>query len=284
MDPRVDPAKPLVLRPALKKGFFSKLPLHLKHMIWTYAARQPREKRELSKYARVNKEWARVFEPLTFRTLVLDKYNLDSFVKYTKGREELIQHIWLRIVLPESAGDPGLKDWDGLESPGEAVANNSEITYTVAVLFNHLASWKKGCHALTLELSVWAADDKCHKFRHLQFAAEKEKRPMLLSPFGDGMIKARNAVACSSDELPSVKDFNQIFGRDIAFSDGVKIPMAHVVKRLIINRETRRRIEPVTLMRLLRALPGLQSVSLQSWRPGPEVNLHSADRGKQGIH
>ncbi|KAH7164695.1 hypothetical protein DER46DRAFT_661823 [Fusarium sp. MPI-SDFR-AT-0072] len=117
-----------------------------------------------------------------------------------------------------------------------------------------LAAWEPTDH-ITLELNVYSPSDPENWFKNHLYGFKHEDDGNLLEKqktWDDpkqGWIKGKQVV------LPKAAAIQQLFKAVISEVSGVKTPQVPAVKGIVIRRQMRRRIDPLTLSNLLRQFP-----------------------------
>lgn len=121
------------------------LPLELRFSTLELLAQE-----NLSFYASVCEEWQAVIKKKTFRRLKLQPSCLDDLEYMTRGRKELVKHIWLNMELQRYTNR--IRSTTGL--PPWMSGNDAFIRKATTKLFFILRTWDPGGGGLTFELTT----------------------------------------------------------------------------------------------------------------------------------
>ncbi|KAK4149785.1 hypothetical protein C8A00DRAFT_37621, partial [Chaetomidium leptoderma] len=124
---------------------------------------------------------------------------------------------------------------------------------------------------VTLEISIHSPSDREHGFAYYNLDDGPDPLPSSAEHFiGDG----------SHMQGFRVGQVARLFGRsamDIRIARA--LPRIWSIASLVVRRQTRRRLTPPGICRILRALPNLQTVAVEFWREWTIFEQERADRG-----
>lgn len=272
------------------------MPAELRLSIWEYVADDPKTewganishggvKRRLSTYCLVAREWHEFFASRLFRKLTVSKdLEFMQLRQLSFNQKKFIKHIWLRIDL---AMYPYEQCW---ETEG-AVWHGTNIGIAAATLvefFCQMAwhgSWlvsepDESSGGMTLEISIHSPSDRQHHFRNLyDFDAEPDPtRPWLSDPFDAPDCPFGGA---QYDRENAIVPFLRLFGHsalDVQLNG--RLPVLRFITRLVVRRQTRRRLTPPAACLILKALPNLEEVAVEFWREFSVFEQARADHGQ----
>ncbi|KAI1121814.1 hypothetical protein F5Y10DRAFT_255466 [Nemania abortiva] len=252
-----------------------------------------------SPYAAVSKEWQAFFEKQHFGRLVLHQSHIREFDRIVRHqRRRMVRHIWLRIQLAEYDCDRCYKR----ENDAEARVNNQLMTEAIWTTLKVLSTWPKrgrfgvGNKGPILELSVHSPSDIEHHFHNYlldsNFYAHSTNEDCSGEEFCNILSREQKTRRTSADthaqrygyngKLASGADnflssFNAAIRIDARLltldfgnlGPGKKrvLPSAKVVRGLLIRRQSVRQFSLSTLLEIVRRLPEIEIISLESWQP-----------------
>lgn len=217
---------------------------------------------------------ASFFEKKTFRRLTITQKCLEAF-KRLGLRALFIKHLWFRIQLAEYH----CLKCRRAEIHREECANAQTVQRAIEKLFHRLVLQKTIAGVslteqgkATLELSIHSPSDCIHHFQHCQFGSVAAK-PSWDDPghgFVGGLLKA-----------PQMGPVMRLCGFKPIYIGSLKqLPTVSHITELIIRRQTRRRLAPESLRRILRALPSLHTLAIETWREWTTWQQQIVDIGK----
>jgi hypothetical protein len=229
--------------------------------------------------ASVCKEWQLVLEKRNFQRLKLQVSCLDDFERLVVRQRELVRHIQFDVELQKYTCRSC--KWD--ESNSWSRRNSSIFNNGISKLFRILSTWGLQ-HDLTLELNAHSPSDSEHWFKKYYFASDDEG--------SDGGVSARETdpgrnwhdpwhgwVNGEQVRAPPAPAIMRLFERiDPYFHP--ELPRINAVTCLIIRRQLRRRLFPLTLELILSKLDYLEHLVYEPWRQweGGWVVLHDKRR------
>lgn len=128
---------------------------------------------------------------------------------------------------------------------------------------------------VTLELSIHSPSDRCHQFKHYQFDSDAIRHPVYNDP-AHGFVEGGTST-------PSMNSIMRLYGSnpiDIGSASIQPLPTVDHITKLVIRRLNRRRLAPQGLARILRALPNLHTLHVETWREWTQWQCQLADVGK----
>ncbi|KAI0907143.1 hypothetical protein F4823DRAFT_630598 [Ustulina deusta] len=266
---------------------FSDLPLEIRLMVLEILTTGARDTEfvstdRLATYAVVCKEWQSVLERETFRQLILSPSRLQHLYRNVRYRRSFVKHVWYHVELQRyPCGACSIP-----ETQARIKANNEIATRAMYQLFEALSRWKKddACagDGLTLELSVHSPSDSKHYFQNHQFDTffysedddfdQNPKAQRLTQRRHDGQHRWENSVqSFQYHPTPDVLQHMNLVPRFRVHGQPLRIekelPEAEIVTRLLVRRQSYRAFGPRALSYILRALPMLEQLHVESWRP-----------------
>ncbi|KAK0613143.1 hypothetical protein B0T17DRAFT_511483 [Bombardia bombarda] len=238
----------------------------------------------MSVYARVCKEWQFIFEEINFRELVLSPSCIREFDLYVRhARRRMVKHIWLRIELPQLYCSACRQ----YENRSEAVCNSHTFTNAMWEMLKVLSSWpSKGCFGLgddgpVLELSV---HHNATPMRRRMSYPQRQGAGRRARSRSTALAIRRGPEHWTIGSTPLHSRYWSM-GRDsfslagMAGGDAValnydalrpgrarQLPVAPVVKGLIVRRQARRALDVSALCKIAESLPGMDSIGLVHMR------------------
>ncbi|GAB0138107.1 hypothetical protein EsDP_00006352 [Epichloe bromicola] len=218
--------------------------------------------RNCLKYATVSREWQFHLESRRFSHLRLDDDKQLEFLdrNLVARQQQHVVYIWLNIELvPYNCR----KKFLAREAQNEVVKNTRIITAAIARLYSMLSRWGPTKHGLTLELSMQSPSDYLDWFPNWYFGGRPDvSGGICMSP---GVLK----LPQEPDERWKFSGWlkyidKQVLYRvwdqpwDLMFAG--TLPEVTAVTRFVIRRQSRRRLPPASLKRMLEALPRLESL------------------------
>ncbi|KAI1025109.1 hypothetical protein LB504_009802 [Fusarium proliferatum] len=225
------------------------LPQEIRSMILGYVVAHD----HIAPYAPVSLEWRDAIEKKTFRDLRIQASSLDAChstptVFQTLGRmgyrhRRLVKHIWLNVELET-------RNCDRSRNEHETVCINVAITR----LFQALQLWPAQ-DDLTLEINVYEPvyhSKEWFRGHHIGCPGEQ-----------DGDMSRLSNSQLQEFEMPSHASLRGLFS-SLAFKlqSG---PSVQAVTKFLLPRQCRRQLEPDTLSCILKRLPRLEEICLETW-------------------
>ncbi|OIW26063.1 hypothetical protein CONLIGDRAFT_684600 [Coniochaeta ligniaria NRRL 30616] len=276
---------------------WTKLPAEIRLMILEQLQNQGEPQ---APYAQVSHEWRVFVERSTFRRLVLSSGDLDAFHALVARRrtnvhlQVPIDHIWLRLVLPEY----NCPDCERPENRLEVATNDKMFTEAMWKLLQALALLGPG-RGLTLEFSAHSPSDSAHFFKswyqlrpdYPHFATPDEhftyvNRAKKYLPtddkahgYDEGNRRAR-WIRIYADSRRQCKHAQRLV-RPLKFDSTQysSLPKVPCVTNLLIRRQYFRDIETSSLSHIVGALRSLRRLQRENWR-----RFGSKERHKDAAH
>ncbi|KAL2195718.1 hypothetical protein P885DRAFT_39936, partial [Corynascus similis CBS 632.67] len=181
------------------------------------------------------------------------------------------KYIWLRIELdPYDCGDCCQPESNYTHG------KNTDVTERAMLEFFQIMSWWSYNYygdGITLEISIHSPSDREHAFRSFDFDAvpnHESPEANLSHPAydpGHDPSWARKAGA-----------IRRLFGRGaMPVEFGCSLPTAEIISRLVVRRQTRRRMTPTGYAHIFSALKCLKSTAIEFWREWPALEQQNAD-------
>ncbi|GAB1312162.1 F-box domain-containing protein [Madurella fahalii] len=223
------------------------------------------ENRGLSSYASVCKEWMEVIEKKNFCRLKLRPSCLDDLEHMVSRRRRLVRHIWLNIELRPYT----CRSCQWTESSSWMSSNNTIISRAISKLFTILATWSVAGDGLTLELSAQSPSDTKHWFKNCYFGTDDEDGDVILESENrvqerihdprHGWVDGQQVTAPSQSSVQRLYEWVRLSFRE-------ELPTLHVVTKLVLCRQCRRRFNYRALTLLLDKLPRLECIVYEPWQ------------------
>jgi len=229
---------------------WSKIPAELRDSILEFVIASEGAGARISAYAPVCLEWQAFIEAATFKTLVLHQSDVVTFEKYTKAREHLVKHVWLRYELPTDCPE-------GPVLPSRSIPT-TRFQRSIRRLLNSLRSWDKRECNLTLELSIHSPSDLQRWGPHFCFNSRPDEQENFSLPPDHASGASEQVLDASSLQIA-------VFGCPLELDTYTSLPKAPVVRRLVVRRQTRRKLCRSALDHILRALPALETLHYEAW-------------------
>ncbi|KAH7255473.1 uncharacterized protein BKA55DRAFT_592774 [Fusarium redolens] len=225
-------------RDKTRRSSWAFLPQEVRHLILEEISRQ----RRWGCASAVCKQWHALIAPKNLNRLELNRASAEG-LKTIILQRHLVHRLYLNIELP---------------------------TYTYR---RSLETWEP-TNRITLELNVYSPSDSDHWFKNHLYGFENEDDGHLLEKQKTWDDPKHGWVKGKQVALPNAAAILQLFKTiDPEIAGGVKTPQVLAVKGIVIRRQMRRRIDPLTLSRLLRQFPNVESINYEPWR----VLCHSLD-------
>ncbi|KAI7770042.1 hypothetical protein LZL87_003532 [Fusarium oxysporum] len=200
------------------------------------------------------RRWSWAFLPQEIRRMILEEISRQR----RWGCASAVCKEWHALIAP--------KNLNRLElNRASAEGLTTIILEALRKLSEALAAWEPTDH-ITLELNVYSPSDPENWFKNHLYGFKHEDDGNLLEKqktWDDpkqGWIKGKQVV------LPKAAAIQQLFKAVISEVSGVKTPQVPAVKGIVIRRQMRRRIDPLTLSNLLRQFPIVESINYEPWR------------------
>ena len=240
-------------------------------------------KAHFAKYTAVCKDWQAFFEPRLYSHLAITQSCFGMFSEFVRRQRGLLKHISLRIKLGTYTC-PSCKDFEGML--GLRCADGYIVEGAIRDLFYILSAWNMEQlplpERLTLEISMYSPSDSRHCF----------KGDLHLGPDSMGSEDIKSYQSRIHDqyhgwclgrrkELPPLDAISRLT-RFIDTKLPPTLPAINFVTSFLMRRQTRRRLNPHALRRILQSLPNLANIDFEPWRgylriPGGQ---YPEDRGQ----
>ncbi|CAH0022701.1 unnamed protein product [Clonostachys rhizophaga] len=240
--------------------------------LWYYTPTGDGKCYNISRLATVCRRWQPVVEEYTFKHLVLGEATIPTFQMAISSRPmrlRCVEHIWLRIELPEYGCD--VCGTEESEETAEAFyqRNNQIFSSCISNLFGVLSCWKPEIHGcsrhisrgLTLEICAISPSDNGHCFysctseAKYPFLTEEDldKTPNLGEYHHDCDARRTSGSEChikhGAEFLGQVK---RVYGTALRLLPGADaLKKAPIVKGLLLRRSAYRSIHPASLAQIL---------------------------------
>jgi hypothetical protein len=248
-------------RDKTRRSSWAFLPQEVRHLILEEISRQ----RRWGCASAVCKQWHALIAPKNLNRLELNRASAEG-LKTIILQRHLVHRIYLNIELPTYTCRRCQRASHSRE-PARLIKE------ALRKLSGALETWEP-TNRITLELNVYSPSDSDHWFKNHLYGFENEDDghlPEKQKTWDDpkhGWVKGKQVA------LPNAAAILQLFKTiDPEIAGGVKTPQVLAVKGIVIRRQMRRRIDPLTLSRLLRQFPNVESINYEPWR----VLCHSLD-------
>ncbi|KAK3900367.1 hypothetical protein C8A05DRAFT_17314, partial [Staphylotrichum tortipilum] len=237
----------------------------------------------LTPYSLVSWEWHDFFAGKLFERLtVTPGPDFARLPVLAHGQGARVKHLWLRIPLA-----PYTCNW--CRSPEDARWHGQNIDTVQATIDRFLTrllywSWRAGfpTHA-TLEISIHSPSDRLHGYGHYDMDAVPEGLGRALPSEGSDTVDPAAQHTLSMYQTTPVNRLGatwRLYGRtamDLRYQG--ELTKADFITRLLIRRQTRRRLTPASTCQLLAALPNLEELALEFWREPTALDQQATDTG-----
>ncbi|OAA59456.1 hypothetical protein ISF_06391 [Cordyceps fumosorosea ARSEF 2679] len=219
--------------------------------------------------AAVCSEWQAYLEPRNFARLRLELRNLEQFGKMTARTAGFVSEIRVNVRLPRYS----CPECRSSESMQHLLRNNFIFRVTLHKLFGVLRNWEPR-ESLTLELNVFSPSDAEHWFKHScielddQLDDSESWHHLQRQAFSGWHEPEHGWVRGRRVESPSAGALLRVFGRvccRVLSGLPESLPKTRAVTRLVVPRESLRRIPPEALMLLAHKLPRLRTIVYEPW-------------------
>lgn len=243
---------------------FSRLPALVQDIVFEFLAEndtglESRQRNgDLFRYALVCKEWQCCFEEMLYKHLTIKSGWLHRLKEVPVRRRRSVKHIWLQMDLLQYTP----RDNHNFQAVRSS-ADNMGVRGFLRRLFATLADWEDHDRAscpksLTLEVSACSVSDR-------NYHGELD--------FDSNSWAAQQEVDFSSEDdasRPTTPRSLERIAELFTYSDFFLPPMdtfcrVHMVRGLVLRRQTRRTLHPEILAEVVRALPNLESVCYEPW-------------------
>ncbi|KAK1772839.1 hypothetical protein QBC33DRAFT_31227 [Phialemonium atrogriseum] len=238
------------------------LPMEIRLMILELL---PQEHRALASYASVCNEWAEFIEKKNFGRLKLGASSLNNLEHMVSRQRSLVRHIWLNIELRPYT----CRSCQWMESESWMSSNNTIISRAISKLFTILSTWNPAGDGLALELSAQSPSDTEHYFKNFYFGTDDEDKDILFDPKNHlqefihdpkhGWVDGQQVAAPCHVSLRRLYEEVRLTSRE-------ELPVLHVVTKLVLRRQFRRRLNIRALRLLLDKLPRLECIVYEPWQ------------------
>ena len=269
----------------------------MKLSIWEDVADDPRTewganinhggiKKRLSPYCLVSREWHEFFASRLFRRLTVSKeLEFSQLRQLGFNQKKFVKHIWLRIDL---ATYPCELSWAAEDAVWHG-KNIGIVERTLEKFFDEMAwygSWlidepDESYGGMTLEISIHSPSDREHCFRGFyDFDAEPNLAPSW--PLGPCFVAAGHPVgAAQYNQQDAIVPYLRLFGYSALDARmNRRLFVLRFITRLVVRRQTRRRLTPPAACLILKALPNLEEVAVEFWREFSVFEQARADCGE----
>ncbi|KAH6613625.1 hypothetical protein B0J18DRAFT_61207 [Chaetomium sp. MPI-SDFR-AT-0129] len=233
----------------------------------------------LASYASVCKEWMEVIEKTNFSRLKLRPSCLDDLEHMVGRRKRIVRHIWLNIELRSYT----CRSCQWPESASWSSSNNSIISGATSKLFTILATWDATGDGLTLELSTQSPSDAEHWFKDSYFGTEDEDGNVIFESENQAQERIHDPrhgwIDGQQVASPTQLAVQRLYGW-VWLSFKEELPILHVVTKLVLRRQCRRRIFNRALRLLLDKLPRLECMVYEPWQCWDRMEQQCFDEGK----
>lgn len=235
----------------------------------------------LSHYASVCIEWLEFIEKRTYHRLTLRPSCLSRLGKLSPRQKGFVKHIRLRIELKGYTCKSCTKD----EPFTRSYSNNRLVGCAIRKLFMILSTWNNSTwnngneesgEGTTFELSIYSPSDSKHAFRHYNFDPDISEAPVnqiKTSEIHDprhGWVQGRRITPLRAPTISI-----ECVALWICLSREVKS-----ITKLVVLRQTRRRISSQTMDQILGKLPKLEVLHWEMWRMIGRLPQAARDAGK----
>ncbi|KAK2023890.1 hypothetical protein LX32DRAFT_599788 [Colletotrichum zoysiae] len=200
----------------------------------------------MAHWASVCKEWQYFFEPDTFKALKIRSPGpeIGLMAQIVKGyRRKLVWRISLHVEMAEYSS----AEYSQPEDSKTITTNNAALAEAVTSLFAILSKWNKSesSRYVTLQLSAGSIADNHHPYKtfHRHFLRQRADN--------------RWAFHAKRRLLGNLLDSD---------FQAQKLPRVPIIKKLSMARHYYRSLSGSSMEHILSSLPGLNTLSYQSWR------------------
>ena len=158
------------------------------------------------------------------------------------------------------------------DSEGTKTINHAIIKTAVYEFWAVLNSWEQHYRMspaspiqdLTLELSIHSPSDSEHYFKEMSIdLLGDDDEPSIADDPAHGWINGRRNFSSITNAR---KAYRRIIGRPTSFIPIYNFSPIPVIKHFRLRRRCRRLFAPSSLIGILQSLPGLERLSIESWR------------------
>ncbi|KAM0384046.1 hypothetical protein ACHAPY_001420 [Fusarium culmorum] len=255
---------------------FYSLPAEIQNMILGFVAdtasptphttSSPPPKPSLAPYACVDKFWNSFFESRTFKNLTITQADIPSLSHIVgRRRRTLLEHLWLRIALPNYATSP-----------------------SVSNLWDVLSEWDSTGHkGMTLELGVFSPSDWASFMSHV--CSVQQDVELYKQYLASGSTEQYEAVGdvhwpyiamhrtfnpgqglltTAERKQHWFATTNNLLGwKPLEFTDNAaELPPVSVVTKFLIRRQQFREVYPTALNKMFESLSAVQDIHIERWR------------------
>ncbi|KAF3771201.1 hypothetical protein M406DRAFT_246615 [Cryphonectria parasitica EP155] len=220
------------------------LPFELHRKILQILIHDELESKLVAEYAVVCRSWQAQVEEINFQKLAVNQDDLTLLEQIVTGpRQTYLRHIRLNVELPKYTNSLRYVP----ENEHEQETNNFRFTVALFETFELLALWDtpdfwaaRNGRGLDLELCAYSPSDKKHRLGERSVDADGNSR-----------------------FLDSLLDFHLLALEEPDGPHG--LPLVNVVTGLFVLRRSYRNISAAALTPVIRSLPNLQELRLESW-------------------
>lgn len=245
----------------------------------------------LASAAAVSREWQHAIEPHTFAQIRLPVSRISQLNLMTQRNRSLVRSIWFCIEL-EEYDCPKCVD-TRLAAIETSSTDNELILKAFQLLFSALSTWeppKKG--NLTLDISLYSKSDTEHAYRYLTIERDVPGRATQHGVNQTSAVEHHNThqweVIQPGLLAPPHGSLERLFADALLPDDEERdcweqAPKAQAVTRLVMRLQTRRRLQPKTVIQILSHLIGLHELHYELWRSHYDEMQEWLDEGKQSV-
>ncbi|KAH8677671.1 hypothetical protein BX600DRAFT_431002 [Xylariales sp. PMI_506] len=223
-------------------------------------------KAHFAKYAAVCKEWQAFFEPRLYNYLAITQSCFDMFSEFVHRQRYLLKHIWLRIELGTYAC-PSCKDVKGML---QSCQDGNIVERAIWELFSIMSAWKMDQFPLpdrlTLEISMYSPSDSQHCFRGDLHLGPDSLGSKDIDSYKSRIHDRYHGWSFGRRQerppLGAIFRLTQVIDAELSPT----LPIVDFVSSFLLRRQTRRRLSPHTLQRILQSLPNLVNIDYEPWR------------------
>ena len=238
--------------------------------------------------AAVSREWQHAIEPHTFAHIRLPVSRISQLNLMTQRNQSLVRSIWFCIELEEYDCTKCVNT--RLSSIQTSCTDNELILEAFRLLFSALSTWGPNKGNLTLDISLYSNSDTEHAYKYLTFEPDVPGRATQHGVDQTSAVEHQDKHRWEAIEsgllVPPYGTLERLFADVwLPFDDErdcwEQAPKVQAVTRLVMRLQTRRRLQPNTVIQILSHLTGLHELHYELWRHHFDEMQEWLDEGKQ---
>lgn len=244
----------------------------------------------LASAAAVSREWQHAIEPHTFAQIRLPVSRIPQLNLMKQRNQSLVRSIWFCIELEEYDCTKCVNT--RLSSIQTSCTDNELILEAFRLLFSALSTWEPNKGNLTLDISLYSNSDTEHAYKYLTFEPDVPGRATRRGVDQTSAVEHQDKHRWETIEsgllVPPYGTLERLFADAwLPFDEErdcwEQAPKVQAVTRLVMRLQTRRRLQPNTVIQILSHLTGLHELHYEFWKHHFDEMQEWLDEGKQSV-